>query len=76
MIVCFIAKKKQKCILLGSWYVREERFSTKTKGRGWGEAGSSRRIVIAINKTGNRINDGVKMNQIFLTPEKETITNQ
>lgn len=46
------------------------------KGWGWGEAGSSGRVVTAINKTGKRINDGVKMYWIFLTPEKETITNQ
>lgn len=45
------------------------------KGHGWGEAGSSGRVVMAINKTDKRINDEVKMNSIFLTAEKET-TNQ
>lgn len=46
------------------------------KVHGWGEAGSSGRVVTAINKIDKRINDEVKMNSIFLTAEKETITNQ
>ena len=47
---------------LGQAICERGEVSRKMEGQGWEEAGSRERVVIAINKTDKRINDGVKMN--------------